>query len=299
MTTETSTSNTAATISPAQLLTRDLRNASKLLTPKEARYLVGVYYDLQEQRIRANSQVRATEEENEPNLFLQFTLSQYDLLENNAKNALGHFARSHDVGKWSMGITGIGPVIAAGLLAHIDITRCVCDEPVKGTTHICPGIPTVGHIWSYAGLDPRVEWKSGEKRPWNAKLKTLCWKIGESFVMSSGRESSFYGKVYKARKEYEEGKNAAGHYADQAATTLEKKNFSRDTTAKKFYEQGMLPPAHIHSRAKRYTVKFFLSHWHHVAYESTYNVVPPKPYAIDILHHGDYVAPPNWPLMKK
>ena len=92
-------------------------------------------------------------------------------------------------------------MIAAGLEAHIDITRA----------------PTVGHIWRYAGLDPTCEWRKGEKRPWNASLKTLCWKIGESFVKVSGKEKSLYGRLWKERKELEEKRNAAGEFADQAA----------------------------------------------------------------------------------
>lgn len=55
-------------------------------------------------------------------------------------------------------IHGIGPVISAGLLAHIDIHRAV----------------TVGHIWRFAGLDPSVKWLKKTKRPWNAGLKVLC-----------------------------------------------------------------------------------------------------------------------------
>jgi len=58
----------------------------------------------------------------------------------------------------------------------------------------------------------------------------------------------------------------------------------------------MLPPAHIHARARRYAVKLFLSHYHHVAYEVATGQKPPKPYVLDrIPGHTHYVAPPNWP----
>ena len=74
----------------------------------------------------------------------------------------------------------------------------------------------------YAGMDPRSTWEKGQKRPWNAQLKVLCWKLGESFVKVSGNEKAFYGRIYKERKALEMAKNEAGEYAAQAAAKLEK-----------------------------------------------------------------------------
>lgn len=171
-------------------------------------------------------------------------------------------------------------MIAAGLLAHIDITKA----------------PTVGHIWRFAGLDPTVTWAKGQKRPWNASLKVLAWKIGESFVKVSGHDSDFYGHLYLERKAREQAKNEAGAYAEQAAAMLTKKRFRDETGAKKAYESGKLPPGHIHARAKRWAVKLFLSHWHHVAYESHYGTLPPKPYILTIEGgHAHRIDVPNWP----
>jgi hypothetical protein len=181
---------------------------------------------------------------------------------------------------WARSIVGIGPVISAGLLAHIDITKA----------------PTVGHIWRYAGLDPTQSWEKGQKRPWNARLKTLCWKIGESFVKVSGNEKDIYGKVYKERKEIETARNEKLEFSEQAIAILGKKRFGADTQAKKFYEQQMLPPAHIHARAKRYAVKLFLSHLHHVWWEVQTGEKPPKPYVLTHMGHAHYIAPPNWPM---
>lgn len=266
----------------AQRLNNDLRKSATLLTSPEARYLVSVYYDIQEQRIRSMAQLRAAAEQGEPNSLLVYLSNQYEILENNARNALNAYAKSEDIGKWSLSITGIGPVIAAGLMAHIDIRKA----------------PTAGHIWSFAGITGHQVWNKGEKRPWNADLKVLCWKIGESFVITSGRESSFYGEVYKQRKALEIERNEQGLYAEQAEAILNNKRFSRDTVAKKFYTEGKLPPAHIHARARRYAVKMFLSHWHHVAYEVEFNISPPTPYmfAFGGGEHVHYIAPPNWPM---
>lgn len=274
-----STSAPEQGLEAVERLSRDIRAAARLLRPDEARYFVSTYYEVQEQRIRAAAQVRASQEAGEPNELLVYAERQYASLERNAKNALQAYAEEHEVGRWSLSITGIGPVIAAGLLAHIDIGKA----------------PTVGHIWRFAGLDPTLRWNKGEKRPWNAALKTLCWKVGESFVKTSGHKDEIYGSVYRERKEREIARNEAGDFAEQAAQSLAEKKFRTDTVARQWYDQGKLPPARIHLRAQRYAVKLFLSHWHHVAYEAEFGTPPPKPYVLTQLDHAHYVAPPNWP----
>ena len=152
-------------------------------------------------------------------------------------------------------------------------------------------IETVGHIWGFAGLDPTVTWGKGEKRPWNASLKTLCWKIGESFVKVSGNPKAFYGTVYKQRKELETARNERGEYADQAKAMLERKRFGKDTQARAHYEAGRLPPAHIHARAKRYAVKLFLAHYFEVGYTLATGHAPPMPYPIAIQGHAHKIDP--------
>jgi hypothetical protein len=261
-------------LTPVSRLSRDLAKAAISLSRHEARYLVDTYYQMQEDRKRASNQARALITNSEPANVVEWLARQSQTLEQQIKRALDTYSATDPVGEWSRGIIGIGPVIAAGLLAHIDITKA----------------PTVGHIWRYAGLDPTVEWGKGQKRPWNAQLKTLCWKIGESFVKVSGNPDSFYGEVYKKRKEWELQRNEEGLYADQAAKMLAKFKIGTDTTARKFYEAGKLPPGHIHARAKRYAVKLFLSQWHEVAYRQHYGTEPPKPYAIDILKHAHHIT---------
>ncbi len=245
-------------------LKRDIRDASVHMSADEARFLVDAYYMFQEDRKRAHNQERSLNQNAEPNLVISWLAEQSRLLENQIKRALDAYSASQAIGVWSRDVTGVGPVIAAGLMAHIDITRA----------------PTVGHIWRYAGLDPTSKWGKGEKRPWNAELKTLCWKIGESFVKVSGRDDAIYGKVYADRKMQEIERNDRREFADQAARKLEDFKIGKDTDAYKAYAQGMLPPAHLHARAKRYAVKLFLSHWHEVAYMEHYGTAPPLPYPI-------------------
>lgn len=265
-------------LEPVTRLSRDLRAAATTLSPDEARFLVDAYYQMQENRIRSGHQSRTLSEAGEPHSVLAWLFEQDGTLEKQVAGALERYAKAQPIGEWAMSIVGIGPVITAGLLAHIDIRKA----------------PTVGHIWRYAGLDPSVKWGKGEKRPWNASLKRLCFLIGESFVKVQANERDVYGKVYAARKELEIERNEAGAFSDQAERSLAEKKFGAGTDARKHYEAGRLPPARIHMRAKRYAVKLFLAHLHHVWYWHEVGEAPPKPYVLSHLGHGHFIAPPNW-----
>lgn len=263
-------------LEPLMKMSKDIKQAAATLSNQEARYLVDTYYQMQDNRLRDNNQIRALRESGEPHEVLHWLAEQDSFLEKQIKGALGVYVKNHIMGEWLEGISGIGPVIAAGLLAHIDIEKA----------------QTAGAIWRYAGLDPTMEWNKGEKRPWNASLKTLCWKIGESFVKVSGKEDAFYGQLYKERKELETQRNEAGDFKEQAEAKLAKHKIGKTTDAYKAYSVGKLPPAHIHARAKRYTVKMFISHLHEV-WRKKEGLEVPKPFAIAHLDHVHKIEPPQ------
>lgn len=263
-------------LEPIKRLGRDLRVAASTLGRDEARFLVSTYYQLQDSRIRSAHQARQLSKSGEPHETLAYFTDQWETLENQARSALKVYAENHPIGARMMEVVGIGPVISAGMLAHIDISKA----------------KTAGAIWKFAGLDPTVTWGKGEKRPWNAELKTLCWKMGESFVKVSGREDAFYGQIYAKRKLQEQTKNASGDFADQAKAALENKNFRDETTTKKKYESGLLPDARLHLRATRYTVKLFLSHLHEVWWREEFKSEPPKPWVIEHGGHAHYIPCP-------
>jgi hypothetical protein len=256
-------------------LTRDLKKGLKL-TEKQARYLVDTYYMIQKGRVRSNNQVSSMEDE-EPSEVVAYFADQSEVLENQIKSVLDTYSQSSPVGVWLRSNYGIGPVIAAGLMAHIDIKEA----------------ETAGHIWSYAGYDPTTKWEKGEKRPWNTSLKTVCWKAGQSFMKFHNEEECYYGKVYKDRKDYEVKRNEAGLNAARAKDILSKKNFDKKTDAYKAYIKGKLPPAHVDAQARRYAVKLFLSHlqlvWTFIATKK----LPAKPYAIGQMDHTHFDPPPN------
>lgn len=262
-------------------LKRDIKNAGTTLSKEEARYLVDLYYQMQEYRKASDNQVRQLqkEETKEPHETLAFFANNFRTLERNIKSVLQVYAESKPIGQWMLSICGIGPVISAGLMANIDITK----------------VQTAGQIQAFAGLDPTREWNKGQKRPYNARLKTLCWKIGQCFIKVQNNEEDVYGKIFAIRKAYEIERNEKGELADQAKAKLEKYNIGKDTDAYKWYSQGKLPPAHINQRASRYAVKIFLSHLFSVWYEMEHKEKPPKPYAIAILNHAHEIPIPNWP----
>lgn len=262
-------------------LSKDLKQAARLLTPSEARFLVDFYYQAQDERIRAAGQIRSSEDV-EPNAVLALLVDATKTLEKRIKSALDIYSGSSEIGLWMKEVYGIGPVIAAGLLAHISIERAT----------------SAGHIWRLAGLDPSLSWQKGQKRPWNADLKRLTFIIGESFVKFHNREECVYGRIYSERKAREIDRNERGLFADQAALALAKKSYRDDTLAKGHYQAGKLPPAQIHARARRYAVKMFLSHlfecWHYSHYKS----LGPMPYSIAHMEHIDYITPPHLGLIK-
>lgn len=248
-------------------LTKDLKATASSMTINEARFLVDSYYQMQDNRKRAAGQIRSVKDE--PHAVLEWLENNASYLENQIKAALACFAESQHMGKWAMSVHGIGPVIAAGLLAHIDITKA----------------PTVGHIWRFAGFDPTSKWEKGQKRPHNAKLKQVCFFIGECFIKVKASDKDYYGKLYDQRKAYESAKNEAGEYAEQAAAILK----SRPTHAQKaIYKEGKLPPGQLHARARRYMVKQFLSDWHAESYRNHFKTEPPLPYPIAILGHAHH-----------
>jgi hypothetical protein len=293
-------------------LSKELLKAASKLKKEEGRFLVDRYYQLQAVRIKSEAQLRALYKGEEwddhlkeilknPPTILEWTHSVNAQLEHQIKRALSKFNDNNFMGKWGKEQVGVGEVLSAGLLVHIDIEQA----------------DTVGHIWSYAGYDPTRVWGKKEKRPHNADLKKLCWKLGESFVKVKGNPADIYGKIYAKRKALEIKKNMQGDFAEQAKKDLPKYKAEKDTrvwyagmvTAEAYKDflkkretnsspslkpatvgegEGvyMLSPGHIHARAKRYAVKHFLSDWHEIAYRDHYKKERPFPFAVAQLGHA-------------
>lgn len=309
-------------------LSKDLFEMIATAHPMEVRYVVDAYYQRQDDRIARAGQMRAIDQRKDDgpksHNLLGWMFDHEQALEHQLKLALGKFAKKHEIGRWMMDeIYGIGPVIAAGLICHIDLHNghkvrgCMCGG------ESCAGhrITSVGHIWSYAGLAPGVTWNKGEKRPWNADLKVLAYKIGESFVKVQNKEGAFYGQKFAERKRLEIQKNDLG----QNIQAAQAKNYDRSTEAwawangcypagicermapldlqgraqllkterlKPGEGQPMLAPAHVHARARRWVVKLFLSHLFEKWYGLEFGEAPPEIYAIAQQGHAHKIPVP-------
>ena len=265
-------------LAQVQRLSKDIKDAIYKVGVDEARWLVDTYYQLQHDRITSAARIRSMlkDDATEPHALMTWLFRQYETLENQIKLSLDKYSDNFDAGEWAKDQIGIGPVIAAGLIANINPEHC----------------QHAASVWRYAGLAPHYDWAKGEKRPWNARLKTLCaYKMGESFVKTCNHPEAFYGKIYKQRKELETLRNDNLEFADQAKAKLEKFNIGKTTEAYKHYSIGKLPPAHIHARARRVAVKLFLSHFSQVYYETVIGKPASQIYAIKYLEHDDYITP--------
>lgn len=260
------------------------RAEAKDLDRDQARCLVDAYYMIQGSRVATGNQRSALDRSEKTSDILFWMERQQREVEDEIAKLLDKWSEAFLLGRWARSVCGIGPVISAALMAHINIDRT----------------KSISSLWRFAGLDPTCEWKKGEKRPFNATLRMLCaYKIGESFVKVSNKDDDLYGKVYAERKLIEMEMNERGDFAAQAADALKKKTYRKDTVAFKCYQQGQLPPAHIHRRAVRKAVKLFLSHYWQVAYEIHYGKQPPAAYVFAHMGHVHEVPPPNWPMIEK
>lgn len=247
------------------------------LTAPEIRFIVTNYYDAQEMRKRGDMQLRHVGDKDDaaqkgPAQLLSFWTDTQAALEKDVLKMLEAYAESHPAGAWMLAQYGVGPVIAAGILAHVDIEKA----------------PTVGHIWRFAGLDPSSKWTKGEKRPWNAQLKQITWHAGQCFKRSSNAADSFYGKLYREHKEIVVARNEAGAYAERAKSFV-----TKSADVKKTLAEGKLPASNLDAQASRWTTKIFLSHAHAVMYWTRYGKAPPKPFAIAALGHAHEIKIPG------
>lgn len=330
---------------PLTRLSKDVKLAARKLTRQRARWLVDMYYTIQENRMRSAAQQRTSEESAEPSGLIGWVFLSMESFENAIKNALGEFAKSYRVGQWLQAQYGIGPVLSAAMLAFFDIRRA----------------RTCGHFLRFAGLDPTAKWLKADEvnkiiiealngskdlsfeaaqriaeqtkrnpnvifhkwhegfktptselkkgaealkwwlstRPHNARLKSIvAYKMGECFVKFQNRDQCFYGQLFKMKKEEIARRNLEGQFAQVAKYEMEAKPKMTKTERWKHWQAGQIAPAHVHDRARRWTVTMFISHLHHVMYEDFYGELPPKPYVFEHVEgqeHEHYYSPPHWP----
>lgn len=275
-------------------------------------------------------------------LVLDWISENTGALESQIRSVLSHYSKNQAIGRWAEANWGIGPVISAGLIAFINMdksptvghiyrysgndptviwcTQADCLSWIKENGGASEDliIKSAAHFGRFVDSLRRFATTNREgkpvkltndtlaaalaRRPWNADFKTLCWKIGESFVKISGKidevtgqPASVYGRLYNERRIQEDERSKKLLFKDQAAAVLAR---TPNHAQRKTYKEGELPDGHLFSRAKRYAVKIFLSHWWEQNYWFTFGKAPPAPFAIGKLSHAHYIEP-EVPIIKR
>lgn len=118
------------------------------------------------------------------------------------------------------------------------------------------------------GTEPLIQKRmKGYQSNWNARLKVLCWKIGESFVKQKAQKSG-YRRIYEQVRATDTG--------------FHPKKVVTDGKTK--YNDG-----HMYNRAIRKTAKIFLSHlW--MTWRKMEKLEVKEPYVAKVLGHD--IIPP-------
>ena len=203
------------------------------------RALVEVYYDVQKTRIAAEHRIRKAGEhglsEASVEALMDWVGERMDKQEAELKAMVLKQIRDEPLWKeWLEGVKGVGPCIAGGLMAWVGD---------------CSRFDTVSKLWAFAGMHvvdgeaPRR--KRGEKANWNATLRTLCWKAGQSFV----RVGDGYRDLYLQEK-------ARLRILHPEPIPFDPPRKKKDGTALLQYSDG-----HVDAMARRKVVKVFLGHY--------------------------------------
>lgn len=122
----------------------DLSDLANRITKDEVSSLVSTYYTIQDQRIRTGNQLSRFQAQDKPAEAIEQMFSFFESMEERIKNLMEIWVTRTDnpVANWLYSICGIGPVLTAGWIANIDITRC----------------RSSGAIMRYIGMEPTVKW---------------------------------------------------------------------------------------------------------------------------------------------
>ena len=109
--------------------------------------LVARYYGVQKPRVAAGNRLQKDEKKGKPHDIPTFFWHNLYKMEDNLRYAFAAFVKEYRVGRCLLDWHGVGPVIAAGLTATLDVRRA----------------PTSGNFYSFAGLNPAVHQQTDTK----------------------------------------------------------------------------------------------------------------------------------------
>lgn len=156
----------------------------------DLRWQVDLYYQLQKIRIALGNRVDAIvrgADEGDAELLRRW-YNSFVQLEEQVEAEIRKTASTHPVYKWLTSIKGVGPTLAAKLIALVgpDEAMAKRDTPSK--------------LWAFAGLAPGQRLVKGQKASYNRRLKSLLYVIGTSILKARGPVSQYY---YAAKERYQ------------------------------------------------------------------------------------------------
>ena len=177
-------------------------------------------------------------------------------------------------------IKGISAILSANLLKEFGY---------------CEKAPNISSLWKYTGMhvengEAPVR-KKGEKLSFNAKLRTLCYKISDSFVK---QRTPFYREIYDKEKERQVGLmnevlNKLSKEQEKELKKIKKRKEKRDFF-NQFNPKAPVSLLNADMRARRKMVKIFLAHYWQASKELSHSQKEnhksvAKPYVEEKLNH--------------
>jgi len=158
---------------------------------------------------------------------------------------------------WLEKIKGISSVLGSNLLKNFGY---------------CENYQYVSSLWRHCGFDPdgAKGRRKGETISYNPKLKTLVWKIGDSFVK---QRTQPYRKIY-------DGEKSRQH------KLMENESENAPKSKK-----------HADLRSRRKMVKIFLQHYYLIG-RKLKGLSITEPYPFDKLGHKHFISPPSDPFIE-
>lgn len=201
------------------------------------------YLDIQKLRIAVESRLRTIDPKT-PSYKLMEEL--YELLKAEEKDwleKLKEMAKNHPIWSYCERVKGMGVVAAITFLTYINPYKAV----------------SAGQVWSYFGLAPGQELKSGKKANYNTEAKGRAWLIARNVIIA---QDPYYYPLYQMKKQYYMEK--MGKYIEDPSLCPDyQKCVQKLKNKAERLKRPIKKPscrAHINNRAKRWLIKLILSH---------------------------------------
>lgn len=190
-------------------------------------------------------------------------------LEDFVDGRVADLIEGHPAFPWFSRVKGVGRENIGKVVGLVDIRKC---------SH-------VSSLWKFAGFSvedgvaPKLR-KGGGKLEYNSKLRSMCWRLGQSLMRAKGK---FYDYYLKEKDKYYQ------RYENQGVKIVPATSLpTRD--GKRYEPDGVISEGHVHNQALRKTIKLFLAClW--VVWREAEGLPITKPYAIDQLGHNSYIDP--------